>query len=114
MSEKGILELRERALQLFEQYEALLTDTQREIFSAYYRFDLSLSEIAEQHGISRAGVSDSLSKTVAKMEEFDSKLNLVEERRKLTSMFEEAEKIKNPEKKIKAYEAIGKAYRNGI
>ncbi len=39
-------------------YGGLLTDRQRDVMDLYYNYDLTLSEIAEQLGISRQGVHD--------------------------------------------------------
>ena len=43
---------------LYDFYGELLTDRQKEFFDYYYNDDLSLSEIAENAGISRQGVRD--------------------------------------------------------
>ncbi len=71
------LEKREGALVLFEEYKELLTKSQQEIFSDYYLYDLSLSEIAENHEISKAAVSDSIHKSLTKLDEYESKLHVV-------------------------------------
>ncbi len=74
----AILLKREEALSLFDEYGVLLTDSQQEIFSEYYLYDLSLSEIAENHSISKAAASDSLHKSLSKLQEYESKLKEVE------------------------------------
>ncbi|HZJ83003.1 MAG TPA: sigma factor-like helix-turn-helix DNA-binding protein [Clostridia bacterium] len=43
---------------LLQIYGGLLTDRQKDVMDLYYNYDLSLSEIAEQFGISRQGVYD--------------------------------------------------------
>ena len=72
-----IVEKREEALLLFDEYKELLTSSQKDIFSDYYLFDLSLSEIAENHNISKAAVSDSLHKSLAKLSEYENKLHIL-------------------------------------
>lgn len=47
-----------RMSMLYDFFGDLLTDKQREYFDLYYNADLSLSEIAENEGISRQGVRD--------------------------------------------------------
>ena len=64
-------------MRLLDKYSPLLTDTQREITDLYFNYDLSLSEIAEQKGCSRQGVSDCLNIVRKKFEEYEEKLRLV-------------------------------------
>ena len=52
---------------LFDCYSGMLTEKQRLCFDLYYNQDLSLSEIAEECGISRQGVHDTLSRTEASL-----------------------------------------------
>ena len=62
---------------LWEAYGPLLTAHQREICELYYRCDLSLTEIAEQKGVSKQSVSDTLAKSRALLEEYEQKLQFV-------------------------------------
>lgn len=62
-------------LQLWDAYGAMLTDNQREICELYYMCDLSLSEIAEQKGVTKQSVSDALSKSRAILDEYEDKLH---------------------------------------
>ena len=50
---------------LLDYYGGLLTDKQKNYFDLYYNQDFSLAEIAEQEGISRQGVHDTISRTEA-------------------------------------------------
>lgn len=71
---------------LFDVYSKLLTDNQREVFVLYYLEDSSLSEIAEQLGVSKASVSDNLKKTEEKLLKYESKLKLSERNEKLNKL----------------------------
>lgn len=76
MNDESLLK-REETLVLFDEYKELLTKSQQDVFSDYYLYDLSLSEIAENHGISKAAVSDSLHKSLSKLDEYENKLHIV-------------------------------------
>lgn len=62
---------------LLDFYGELLTEKQRECFDLHYNEDLSLSEIAEQLGISRQGVWDNIRRAEAAMQEIESKTGLI-------------------------------------
>ena len=62
---------------LLDFYGELLTDKQRECFDLHYNEDLSLSEIAEQLGISRQGVWDNIRRAESAMEEIEEKTGLL-------------------------------------
>jgi predicted DNA-binding protein YlxM (UPF0122 family) len=80
------LRKRDRLLSLFGEYGPLLSDSQREVFHDYYECDLSLSEIAEGRGISRAAVEDALRKSERKLLSFEEKLHLLEKKETLLSL----------------------------
>lgn len=63
---------------LFDFYGLLLTDKQQEIYDLYYQQDLSLGEIAEIQNVSRQAVFDLLRRTEEALENYDSKLGLVQ------------------------------------
>lgn len=62
---------------LFDFYGELLTDRQREIFEEAVLNDYSLSEIAEERGISRQGVFDLVRRAGKTLEGYEEKLRLV-------------------------------------
>ncbi len=66
-------------LQLWDAYGALLTETQREICEKYYLYDLSLSEIAEEKGISKQAVSDALKTSRELLDFYEEKLHFNEQ-----------------------------------
>ena len=63
---------------LLDFYGQLLTARQYEILDLYYNNDYSLAEIAEELGISRQGVHDSIRKGRAALEAYEARLGLVE------------------------------------
>ncbi len=80
-----------RFILLFDLYGELLSDTQKEMFDLYYNDDLSLSEVAENTGITRQGVRDSIKRSEETLLSFEEKLGLAE---KLTGMNRRAEEIR--------------------
>ena len=62
---------------LLDLYGELLTDKQRECFDLHYNEDLSLSEIAEQLGISRQGVWDNIRRAESAMTDVERKTGLL-------------------------------------
>lgn len=61
---------------LLDFYGDMLTEKQRNMVDYYYNDDLSLSEIAENEGISRQGVRDSIKRAEAQMLEMEDRLGL--------------------------------------
>jgi len=63
---------------LYDFYSPLLTNRQREVTRLYHCENLSLSEIGCELSISRQGVYDSLKNAEKALEEYESKLGLVQ------------------------------------
>ena len=59
---------------LFDTYGELLPENQRDMFEQYYCDDLSLSEIAENAGITRQGVRDRIDKARRALTMYEEKL----------------------------------------
>lgn len=62
--------------ELIDLYAPLLTERQQRMLDLYYNQDLSLGEIADDVGISRQGVRDSIKKAERELFFFESKLHL--------------------------------------
>ena len=62
---------------LLDFYGELLTEKQRECYDLHYNEDLSLSEIAEQSGISRQGVWDNIRRAEASLKQIEEKTGLI-------------------------------------
>lgn len=68
MEEKVILSM------LIQTYGKILTEKQYQIMDDYYNNDLSLSEIAQNHNITRQAVRDIIKKGEKKLFEYEEKL----------------------------------------
>ena len=62
---------------LYDFYGDILTDRQKEFYDLYYNEDLSLSEIAENYGISRQGVRDVIVRAEATLTELEDKTGII-------------------------------------
>lgn len=112
MRESPLLD-RERVLKLLESYEPLLTEKQKEAIDGYYRYDLSLSEISEEKGTSRAAVNDTLKKTIAKLEDYERKLRFVEKKKQWKAKAE-AIALLPKEEQAEQYRALNEEITHGI
>ncbi|MDR0889034.1 MAG: YlxM family DNA-binding protein [Oscillospiraceae bacterium] len=74
---------------LLDYYGALLTPKQREYFDLYYNQDFSLAEIAQQEGISRQGVHDSIVRTEAILRNMEDATGCVARERALEASLSE-------------------------
>ena len=74
---------------LLDFYGDILPERRRDILDLYYNDDLSLSEIAEQMGITRQAVRDSIKKTEQELFFYEEKLGL---RRRFTEAETRVEK----------------------
>lgn len=63
---------------LYDFYGELLTEHQRQIYEEVVFHDLSLSEIAQEQGISRQGVHDLVRRCDKILQGYEDKLHLVE------------------------------------
>ena len=61
---------------LYDFYGELLTQHQRQVYEDVVLNDFSLSEVAENRGISRQGVHDMIRRCNRSLEEYESKLHL--------------------------------------
>lgn len=79
-----------RVGQLYDFYNALLTEKQRDCLNMHYLQDLSLAEIAEQFGVSRQAVHDILRRAEQTLEEYEDKLGLAARYREERKLLAEA------------------------
>lgn len=70
------MENREYLNKLFDIYKDLLTNVEQDTFINYYMEDLSLSEIAENRGISKSSVGKTLNGVEEKLKNYEEKLKI--------------------------------------
>ena len=95
-------------MELYDLYQGLLTDKQKEYFEAAYYDDSSISEIAEEYEVSRNAVHDQLKKTIAKLYDIESALHLRESNMKLNELFGTLKKQETKEQIIALIEEFEK------
>ena len=78
---------------LFDFYGDMLTEKQRDMIELYYDNDLSLAEIAENEGITRQGVRDSIKRGEQTLFEMEEKFHLAERSEKYFAMMEEISEL---------------------
>lgn len=95
----------EQAL-LFDFYGELLTKHQKQIYEDFILNDLSLSEIAEEQGISRQGVHDLVKRCNKLLSQYEEKLHLVEKFLHTKEMVEEIHRLAGCFKESRDYMLI--------
>ena len=78
---------------LFDFYGALLNESQNEVMALYHEDNLSLSEIAEDLGMSRQAVHYTLKKAEKALNGYEAKLGLVAEYHRNQDLAERAREI---------------------
>ena len=63
---------------LYDFYGQLLTKRKQEVMELYHEENYTLAEIADEFGISRAAVHDSLKSAEKSLQEYEQKLKLVD------------------------------------
>lgn len=86
---------------LYDFYGELLTERQQQVYESVVLEDFSLSEVAEELGISRQGVHDMIRRCNHTLEEYEKKLHLVEKflciKKQVQRISQIAEKYQNRE-----------------
>lgn len=79
-------------INLFDYYEGLLTDKQKEYFKDYYFNNLSLSEISENKNISRNAIHKVVKETENKLNHYEECLRLYEKSIKIKEIIKRLDK----------------------
>jgi len=96
---------REYLIILYDYYEELLNDREKENFESYYFDNLSLGEISDNLGISRNAIHKSIKCVINKLYEYEKKLKLYQKNNKIKELLNE---INNEEIKNKIEELLWK------
>ena len=78
---------------LYDFYGELLTERQQQVYESVVLEDYSLSEVAEDLGISRQGVHDMIRRCNRTLEEYEEKLHLVKKFLETKQKVEEINKL---------------------
>lgn len=78
--------------ELFDYYGELFTDKQKEYFIDYYFNNLTLQEIAENNDVSKNAVHKSIKDITEKLEYYESKLNLYNNKKKIEKIIQDLDK----------------------
>ena len=87
------LEKKDRYNKLLFIYGNLLTENRLEKIESYFALDLSLSEIAEEDGVSRNAVHLSIKEAIKELEYYESKLHLLKRRERIEKLLEDDKSI---------------------
>lgn len=90
-----VIEMEKKVMQtyLYDFYGELLTEHQRTIYEDFVLNDLSLSEIAEEQGISRQGVHDLIKRCDKLLAGYEEKLHLLERFQKIKTKVEQIHRL---------------------
>jgi hypothetical protein len=77
--------------ELYDYYKNLLTDKEQSYFEEYYFDDLTQEEIAENYEVSKNAVSKTLIEVKEKLENYESKLNLISNKENIKNILSDEE-----------------------
>ncbi|MBE5674958.1 putative DNA-binding protein [Staphylococcus sp. SS87] len=88
---------------LFDFYQSLLTNKQRNYLELFYLEDYSLSEIADTFNVSRQAVYDNIRRTGDLVEDYEKKLELYQKFEQRRDIYEQMKQHLNDPEQIKRY-----------
>ena len=91
---------------LVDTYGKLLTNKQFEIITSYLNDDLTLSEIADNVGISRQAVNDSINQSIKSLSEYEERLKIIEKEDELLGNLNELKLLLNEDTLIDKIDKI--------
>ncbi len=95
-------------INLYDFYQELLTNKQKEYFEGYYFDDLSITELSENFNVSRNAVHDQLKRTVNKLYDLESKLKLRENQKVRLTLYDKLEELSKNEELLEIIKELKK------
>lgn len=105
---------REEISILLDIYGSLLTENRQNCVDLYYNEDLSLSEIAENQGITRQGVRDNIQRAVKQLKLYDEALGLRNQYSEIRSGLEEIAELAQTVKEINMNTALSREINDAV
>lgn len=93
---------------LIDFYGNLLTIHQLEVLNDYYTNDFSMQEIAENNNVSKAAISDIIKRSYEQLIDYEKKLGLIRQSKKIDDLIIEMEKDKINSKYINKLRKINR------
>ena len=87
-------------IELFDCYEPLFTEKQKEYFKDYYYEDLSLSEMSENYQIIRNAIFKQIKEVCQKLKQYEEKLELLKKKKEIMKIVKENPEIKEKIERI--------------
>ena len=91
--------------ELFDIYGNLLNEREKEIFNLFYEEDLSLQEIANERGVSKSAIGNTIKTINKKLDNFETKLGFLN---KINILEKLIDKIDNLDLKNEILEFLNK------
>lgn len=88
---------------LFDFYQALLTEKQRNYLQMFYLEDYSLSEIADTFNVSRQAVYDNIRRTGDLVEDYETKLGLYRNFEKRKDLYDQIKQHSDNTERVLSY-----------
>lgn len=95
-----VLEKQIHFINLYDVYQELLTEKQKEYFESYYYDNFSITEISENMNVSRNAVHDQLKRTIKKLHDYEGKLGILEKQKQRQIIIDNMKSLTGEEKLI--------------
>lgn len=106
MRSAGMLEKTTEVNFLYDFYQVLLTDKQRDYMELYYLEDYSLGEISAVYNVSRQAIYDNVRRTESMLKTYEDKLKLYEKFVKRQTILDQLSEVAHEQDQKKVLKLI--------